>query len=316
VSLGLLAAIMLWKQISLEELSRHLQAADTGLVVLAFGVSALFHVLFGSHKLYLVLRAMGLDVGFLHTMRVVLGMGPLQLLLPMKGGEVAVVLYFWRHSRMPLGNASGALIFDRSLNFISAGFFLLAGLLLDPSWLAGSKTDALLAVSAVLLVGLFATPIHNLAIAICARVHPKLERMARAVLVPWRAMGVGKKLFFLVYSMLVVVRPVIVCYLLFLALDTPAPPSVVLVYTAVAIFAGHLPGPLMGMGAREGALVGLAAGQAGGETVALSIGLLLTLIVYIGPMLLGLPWAPALLRGIMAARGADDEQPRQEESPS
>ena len=103
---------------------------------------------------------------------------------------------------------------------------------------------------------------------------------------------------------MVVLRPIIVCYLLFFAFGSPAAAARVLVYTAVAIFAGHLPGPLMGMGAREGALVSLASQEAGGEEAALGIGLLLSLLVYVGPMLLGLPWVPSLLGGIMKGREA------------
>ncbi len=315
ISVGLLAAIILWKEIRLEDLTRILQAADKGICALAFLISTIFHIVFGSHKLYLVLRTLDMKITFRDTVRVVLGIGPLQLLLPLKGGEVAAVLYFWRYRKMPLGRASSALIFDRSLNFVAAGVFLLAGILLQPGGGPDLQSNLLLGTSALFAIALFASPLHDLALDIAGRLHPRLERFARAILEPWRKMGLLKKLFFLGYGLVVVIRPVFVCHLLFMAFDVPAPPALVLLYSAAAIFAGHLPGPLMGLGAREAALVGISSQAAGGgETVALGIGLLLSLIVYVGPMLLGLPWVPSLMRGIIKGREASGRAPSQDEA--
>lgn len=304
LTVGVLALIVWWKEIRLGDLQRHWQGADKLLLALAFAVSALFHVLLGAHKLWLVLRTLKVDVSYRDVVRVVLGMGPLQVILPLKGGEIVAILFFWRHKRMPLGNASGAIVFDRSLNFVAAGAWMLVGLLLDPGGDA-PYSAGLLGASAVLVVLLFAPPVHDLGIRVARALHPRLERLARGVLEPWRAMPARRKLLFLGYGMLVVVRPILVCYLVFRAYHQSPPLSQVLVYTAVAIFAGHLPGPLMGMGPREGAIVGMAhrAGLGGGA-VALSVGLLLSLLVYIGPMLLGLPWVPWLMHRLAAGQGA------------
>lgn len=296
ISAAILVSIALWKDVRPAELGRHFGAASLSLLAVAFVISSLFHVVLGPHKLWLVLRDMGADISLADTMRVVLGMGPLQLLLPLKGGVAVAVLYLWRHERMPLARAAGALSFDRGLNFAAIGIWLMIGVAAMPTVGLVRHTEGLIVASAVLLVMLLVRPIHDLIIAAARLLHPRLARVAEGVLVPWRALGIGRKLLFLAYSMVVVLRPFVVCGLLFRAYhQTPGLPEV-LVYTAVAVFAGQLPGPLMGMGPREGALLELAGEGLGGEAVVLSVGLLLSLCAYVGPMLLGLPWVPWLTR--------------------
>lgn len=306
VSLGVSAVILLaivqWKEIRLGALARHWQGADKGLLAAAFLLSVTFHLLFGSHKLWLVLRAMGVAISLRDTVKVVLGIGPLQLLLPLKGGEVVAMLYLWRHQRAPLGSASSGVIIDRALNFLAAALWLLLGLSLHPDASLAGYTSGLVSGGAVLLVALFATPLHDTGIALAGRLHPRLGAMARAVLDPWRLLPTSQRLLLLGYGMVVVMRPILVCALLFVAFGQQLVVGQVLVYAGLAIFAGHLPGPLMGMGAREGVLVGVAGFYAGDPAVALSLGILLSMLVYIGPMLVGLPWLPALLHGVAAGQ--------------
>lgn len=303
-----LVLVGVWKDVRLEELAEHWRAADRGILFLAIAFSVPFRALIGSHKLWLILRVMKAKISYLDTVRVVMGMGPLQLVLPLKGGEVVAVVFFWRHSRMPLGNASGALVFDRGLNFAAAGIWLLIGLVLSPAAASIRHATPMLALTSVLFLMLLATPLHDGIIGLARRLHPKVGGLVLGALVPWREQTAGRKLMLLGYGMLIVLRPIVVVFLLFKAFHQSPDLADVLICTTLSIFAGQVPGPLMGIGPREGVILGLARADLGGSAVALSVGLLLSLVVYVVPMLVGLPWVPWLMRRLATGRAGTAEQ--------
>lgn len=312
LSLGILSLLHVKTGLHLSMLVGEWRRADQGLLLLTLGLSTAFFVLFGAHKLWLVFRARGLEMPFSEVLRVRLGEGPLRLVLPLKAGELATVIYLWQRRAVPGSEAVGAVAFDRALNILAQGVWLVLGLLALPEpW----AREPLIATTTVLLLGLivlFASPLHQGLEALAGRLHPRIGRLVAGLLVPFRSIPPGRKLLLLGYGLLFVTRPLWVCWLLFAALGHRPHPARILTYTALAIFAGSIPGPLLGIGPREATLQALFAPQfPEGSGVPLSVTLLFTGVVYLVPFLVGLPWVPWLLRTLAARRAGPPGPPAQ-----
>ena len=276
-------------------------------LTLAFSVS--WHVLVGAHKLKLVLDALGAPIGYADAVRLRLGEGPARMLLPMRGGEILTVVYFWRRQRLSLPAAAGALAFDRGLNLSGLLLWLLTGSLLLPGG-AASHAVAGVAVLAVCYLGfLFLTPLHDALISAAGRIHRRAGELARGMLRPWRELSAGRKLALSAYGLVFVTRPLLVCWLLFAAHGVVVGLAETLAYGSLAVLAGTVPGPLMGIGPREGAVALLFADLAApGSGVPLGVGLLMSLAVHVLPFAAGAPWIGWFLRRIAEASGdATDE---------
>ncbi len=335
-SIALSAAVLafLWfrKGVAPREIGETFLQADKTILVAVIVASAAFHIFVGAHKLWCVLRAMGVDISYVETLQVRLGAGPLRVLVPLSAGELLNVFYFWRHKRMPFGRASGASIFDRGLNILGAFFWLLVGLAILPGawpdawpthWHVPLGADRSLPVPLrtglfVAAIGLyvlffFCTPMHGLAIRAARTIHPKVGRLAEGMLAPFMEFRLSKKLFFTGYAVFFQLRPLAVAYFLFRAYGTVMDLGHVVAYTSVAVFAAHLPGFVGGIGPRDYVFMTLFPASVD-EAIRASVGLLQSIVVHIIPMLLGLPWMMWFLKR-MVRREPEGEGPTEPPTP-
>ena len=264
--------------------------------ILVFSLSV--HLILGADKLRRVLKATGFDLPWALVLKVRLGAGPLRVAMPVDMGEILNIAFFRQYSKMPLADASGACLFDRGLNFLGSAFWLMAGLVLLPVKGQGLAPNALGIGAAGILYGIFvfASPVHASLVRLANGVHPKLGSFIKGFLSPFSKCPPLQKLLLVGYGVVFQARPLIVCYLLFLALGVHAPLDIFLTFASLAVFAGHIP-TAAGIGPREAALVVLFKGMAPAGTI-LAIGAAMSLLVHVIPMLAGLPWLPWFLRGM------------------
>ncbi len=276
------------------------QGADWFFLSCVLLFSMAVHVFAGADKLWRVLAAADFRAPYWEVLKVRLGAGPLRLLLPVDAGEVMIILFFKRYNKMPVADASGACIFDRGLNFLGMIFWLIMGLVLLSQETGQTVPKALSAVFVGLAYGLFlfASPIHKFLISTGGRIHSKIGEFVKGVLGPFSRFTARQKIFFCLYGIIYQARPLIVCYLLFLALGVHPEPGAFLAYTTLVMFAGHLP-TAAGVGPREAALMLLFSGQAPVGTL-FAVGAAMSLFVHIIPMAAGLPWLHWFLKGIAA----------------
>jgi len=311
VSCMIVAVLVHVLEVDWRSLPQEWQRANKTPLAAALLLAVITHVALGAHRLWLILRCMGIEVALREVIALRLGEGPLRAMLPMKGGEFVTIAWFWRRMGLSLSSSAGALVFDRSLNVVGVSFWLLAGVLLTSAEDTGLHVIGVAALVGVYVVALFVTPAHDLAIAVAGRVHVRLGKIATGLLRPWREFSPGYKLFFLAYGVVYASRPIIIAALLFDAYDIHPQAGHLLTYTSLAIFAGLVPGPLLGIGPREGAMVGLFAAYAADSSVLLSVALLLSMSVHVIPFLMGAPWTPWLLYQVMRSRDtADPDGPR------
>lgn len=308
VSLAL-SVLTLWlacrrHDISVPDLLGRIGEADTTVFTLLAAASVVWHVALGTDRLWRVLRAMRVNISFMEVMGIRLASGPLRLLMPMKTGELINILYFHRHKRLPIGKASGAVVFDRGLNVIGAVFWLLIGILLA----GGVSTAPLIwtgiAISMIYVVFFFMTPFHTVLIGISGRINQALAGFMEGILSPFRDFTFGQKAFFVLYGILFQVRPLAVCYLLFRAAGISPDADTFLLNASLALFAGHVPS-FAGVGPRELAFVEIFGGY--GADKVFGIGILMAVAVFAIPTIIGIPLIPWYLRRLVS-RGDLPEQ--------
>lgn len=299
-----LSAVVLWwlfshLQVHLEDLRAAWASSDGRVLGLAVIFSVAWHVFVGAHKLKLVLDAMGAPIRYADAVRLRLGEGPLRMLLPLRGGELLTVVFLWRRQRLTLPAAAGALAFDRGLNLAGLLLWMLTGVMLLPSGAGRHQALGVAVLAICYLIFLFSTPLHAAAIKVAGWIHQRVGAAARGALSPWRELSTRRKLGLSAYGLVFVLRPLLVCWLLFAAHGVVVGLAETLSYGSVAVLAGTLPGPLMGIGPREGAVALLFADLAApGSGVPLWVGLLMSVTVHLLPFAAGTPWVGWFLKKI------------------
>jgi len=293
-----LSALALWMvfrrhDIHFKELIGRIRETDIAVFALMAVSSAVFHIVIGADKMWRVLRAMRVEISFLETLGIRLASGPLRLLFPVKSGEVINIIYFHRHKRLPVGRASGAVIFDRGLNIIGSFFWLGIGILMA----GGMKAEPLvwtgIGISALYVAFFFLSPIHSALIGICAKIHRGFGDFIKDTLSPFREFTFGQKAFFVLYGIIFQTRPLFVYYVLLLAAGILPESRTFILNSSLALFAGHVPS-FGGAGPRELAFVEIFK-QYGADTV-LGVGLLMSIVVFAIPTALGIPLIPWYVR--------------------
>ena len=304
LSLMLLPLIYFTSGIRLDRMVNEWHGADGSLLLIAMVFSVLVHVLVGGHKLWLILRGMGLEISLVQAFKLRLGEGPLRLIIPLKGGELVAVFFLNRVKAMPLGDAAGALVFDRGLNLMGSCFWLGLGISLAPGLGSVRGIAAVAGLLSAGLIFLLFSPLHDLLIRLAGSVSlGRVGRFFAGMLSPWRDLTVARKLLLFAYTLLFVSRPIVICSLILASFQISLGTARLLVYTTLSLFAGMIPGPLMGIGPREAAMQALVGQELPhGSGAALSVGFLLTVCMYLVPFLAGLPWVPWFLGRIAAAR--------------
>lgn len=307
ISGALVILLYLKTGVRLERLLLEWRQADPLLIGAAMLLSTLIHVLTGGHKLWLLLRWLGVAIPLRELFLVRLGEGPLRLVIPFKGGDLGAALFFHRRAGIPPGEAAGVILFDRALNLFGTSAWLLLGLVLAPGLLPGGRAVVGGVLAAGLLV-LLLKPLHlGIAQLIGKLAPPRVSRVITGVLAPWRTLSSGARVLLLAYTLVFVSRPILLCALTLAAFQVSLPSAHLMVYTNLALFAGLIPGPLMGIGPREATLNELlSSALPEGSGVGLSVAFLLTAAMYLVPLLVGLPLVPWFLRRLVGGPGHDE----------
>ncbi len=260
--------------------------------------SASWHTLVGADKWWRIMRAQGAKVGYWEVFRVRLGSDPIRFAAPMKAGEVVNAVYFARLKELGFSRAAGSIVFDKSLNFFGTVFWLYVGIVAMAELPAAGYLGLHTAMGAAVLVLICVRPVRRAAAALAAKMHPKLGRLAAGVLSAFEEFSPLRKIGFLLYGIVFQLRPLAVCWLLFLAMQPYRLPSLheLLALGSVVVLMSNIPS-MGGIGPREATLMTVFAGYAGPATL-LSVGLLMSFAVQVLPAILGIPLMFPLLRAV------------------
>jgi uncharacterized membrane protein YbhN (UPF0104 family) len=273
-----------------------------------FAFSALWHTVLGADKWWRILRAMGSRAGWIEVFRVRLGSDPIRFASPLKAGELVNAVYFGRLEAFGFSQAAGSIAFDKAINFIGTLVWLYIGtaaLSRVPSFghilLHTGMGAAILSVLAV------RWPREMLRRTAC-HVHAKLGRLVTGILAAFEQFSLGQKVALVTYGVVFQLRPLIVCYLLFLAMSPRHMPSLVefVAFGSVAVLMSNIPFTVAGIGPREAAIMALFAPYADRMTL-LGVGVLMSFSIHVVPAIIGIPFMFGLLRTLAATQPAVGE---------
>lgn len=295
----LILVVLGWKAgARLEAIGEQLHRLNWGVFAGILVFSALWHTLLGADKWWRVLRAQGADVRYWEVFRVRLGSDPIRFAAPLKAGEVINAVYFGRLEEFGFGRAAGSIVFDKSLNFFGTVFWLYVGVAAMAKLPAAGYLGLHTAMGGAVLVLICVRPVRRAATLLAAKIHPKLGRLAAGVLSAFEEFSPLKKIGFLLYGIFFQLRPLTVCWLLFVAFQPDRLPSLqeMLALGSVVVLMSNVPS-LGGIGPREATLMAVFAGFAEPVTL-LSVGLLMSFSVQVLPAILGIPLMFPLLRAV------------------
>lgn len=304
VSLAILMMLG-WKTgVRLDAIAERFRQVNWPVLIAALVFSVLWHVFVGADKWWRILRAQGADVGYWEVFRVRLGSEPVRFAVPFKVGEVVNAAYFGRLEAFGFSRAAGSIAFDKALNFFGTVFWLYVGMAAMRTMPTSGYVALHTVVGAAIVVVICVRPVRRAATALARLAHPKLGRFAAGVLSAFEEFSPRQKIGFLLYGIVYPLRPLVVCWLLFVAFRFGPVPSLeeFLAYGSVVVLMSNVPLTVAGIGPREATLFALFSAY-GDEAVLYLIGLMMSLAIHVLPAILGIPLMFPLLRAVVPARG-------------
>ncbi len=302
VSLGILVILARKVDLRLEHIMQQIRSVRWSILLATFAFSFAWHMVVGTDKWWRILRALGADVSYTEVLRVRLGSDPIRFATPFKVGEVVNAVYFSRQASLGFSRAAGSIAFDKALNLFGTLFWLYVGVVAMAAIptaghilfhsLAGAAVVALISVRWL----------RETARTIAAKLHPKLGRLATGVLAAFEEFSFIHKVGFLLYGILFQIRPLVVCYLLFLAFNPAQMPSPqeFLAFGSMAVLMANVPLTVAGFGPREATIIALFSAYASQATL-LSVGVLMSFSIHVIPALIGIPFMFPLMKALASS---------------
>jgi len=259
--------------------------ADWRWLVPAFAISFSLNEFLGAWKWRQVMRSMGIEAGYWEVWRLWLGLAVTSF-MPFQSGHLMYVVALKKAKDIRYTEAFECVAYDRFLTLVATCALVVVGqLVVDPDHQLANPIILIGASSFVLIYFL-----DVYVFAILARI-PFVRRHSSLVHSRW---GYGRKLQLLAAAIVYQCSDLISFSLACLCIGVVVDPLVVLSVLPMVILLAFLPVTMNGFGAREGLLtLFLAAQLTSSEAVA--AGILLELLEYVGPALLGL----FVLRGLL-----------------
>lgn len=273
-----------------------------------FAFSVFWHTVVGADKWWRILRAMGADVPWSEVFRVRLGSDPIRFTAPFKTGEIVNAAYFARLESFGFSRAAGSIAFDKAINFFGTLVWLYVGIAAMSEVPPAGHILLHTGMGAVVVVLLAVRPLREMLRRIAGRAHAKVGRLIAGILAGFEEFTLRQKIMFLVYGIVFQLRPLIVCYLLFAALNPRGMPSPqeFLAFGSVAVLMSNIPLTVAGIGPREATIMALFAPY-GSQLTLLSVGVLMSFSIHVAPAIVGIPFMFGLLRALASKpAGADD----------
>ncbi|MBN1868556.1 flippase-like domain-containing protein [Candidatus Sumerlaeota bacterium] len=313
----------LWRKFDVNwtRLAEAWRGANKPLLLYTFAFSAFWHIVLGTDKWYRILKRLGAPTTWLEVMFVRMGSDPIRVVVPFKSGELANAAYFYQRGELGFARSVSSILFDKVLNFIGTFYWLFFGLAI----LAVARDDSLfelipregqeriweklaVMVAAGVVAGclLVFAPVRDLMSAVGGKIHRKVRRLVDEGLAPFREMTMRQKGFFLLYGIFFQMRPLLVLYLLFAVFGSTPAMTEILTFGSIVVLMANIPLTPSSVGVREGVIMFLFASY-GTSSSQLLIGSLMLVAIQIVPAILGIPFAPRLLRATIEAIEGEKE---------
>jgi glycosyltransferase 2 family protein len=302
VSVAILAILARKVDLRLNRVLEQMRSVRWSILLATFAFSAAWHAFVGTDKWRRILRALGADVAYGEVLRVRLGSDPIRFATPFKLGEVVNAVYFSRLEPLGFSRAAGSIAFDKAMNFFGTLFWLYVGVVAMSAIPTAGHIALHTCMGGVILLLISVRPLREFLRKIASHIHPKIGRLATGVLAAFEEFSFGRKIGFLAYGVVFQIRPLVICYLLFVAFGTTRMPSSqeFLAFGSMAVLMANIPLTVAGFGPREATIIALFSAYASAATL-LSVGVLMSFSIHVVPALIGIPFMFPLLKAIAGA---------------
>jgi len=286
-----------------------LMGSDPGLVALAILVSLVANTLIGADKWRRILHGMGCWLSFREALFIRLGCAPIRFTFPAKSGELFKAIYVQQNQGLPFLRGASSLVVDKLLNMWGMLFFLFVGIPF-----LGEKVP----MSAVVLPVLFVVlpmllwMLRRHVYAVLGKLHGRVRSLAEQLLSAFEEMSTARKIGLFAYSVLFQVSELVTSYILAYAVGIE--PSVefrhMFIIVPIVVVLASAPWAISGIGVREPSIAGLFYFYGYGPLEkSMAVGILVSAVEYVCPILVGLPFMPLFLKKIDIAWRKPNEAP-------
>jgi hypothetical protein len=245
-------------------------------------------ILLGPYKWSRVVSALGTPMSYREAVLARLGSQPIRLLMPLKSGEGACVLYLRRVRGMAVAPATSTVLFEKVVNLWATVFLLSLGL--------GLNEGGVLWVAAPVVAVLPFLRAPWRAVSVWLAPRGRFGGFAARLLDAFVVLPAKELALQLPMALAFTGLEVVNSWWILTVLGVAAPFSYVLLVVPLSYFANNIPVTVAGIGVREALFVVAFAGMAL-PAECLAAGVAVTTIEYIVPTLVGL----LLLRRFLAA---------------
>lgn len=287
--------------IDLHALLAAFRKSDPLYLLAALAISIIFSILLLADKWRRIVNELGYSLSYLDALYIHLASRPISFILPLKSGEFAVAYYLKRQKGFGFMKVASSVLLDKYLALISTLQLCLVGalLLFWGRWALIVVLLAGLLFSLVLVVPLQIPGIRALFSFLSSRFGNATEYLADFT-AAFTSIRPARLFFFFGYSHIVQIPQLVIFYLLFLAVDAQAHISVSLFIFAVPAIQllTNIPITVSGLGTREVFVLYFFRNYAQPE-ILLAVGILVSLVDYVVPMLVGVVFQLGFIRKLL-----------------
>jgi len=302
VTVGIFVVLLL--KIDVRSVGDALQATRLMPLLAAAALSIIIKVFLGADKWRRILAALSCRVSLVEATFIRTANGPLRTISPAKSGTLLAAVYLQRYCGLPFAKGVSSLLLERLQNLAVLLAFVVLGPMLfrvaAPAQLNHLFSGRALLVSGCILAALgilytFRRPLY----ALVARMSVKIANTIRDLASCFHEVRAGQQAGLLLYAAIGQVGEIAMGYLIFRAVGVAVPFGTVFVGLALIVIISNIPITVAGLGTREAALVILFASY-GTEPMLLTVGILISAIGYMLPVVIGIPLLGPFVRRLTA----------------
>jgi len=276
--------IILFLKVDFYNVINILKRVNLNYLMLALLVSLVGSVFLPADKWRRVLKGLGYRLGYRKALFIKLGSAPIDVILPLRTGELFKVMYLNKYHGITIGKSLSSIIFDKILNLWAILVIFFIGINFTRAAISLKIFSLIFILTSIVVwerrIWIF---LHFFT----KKIHLSLNNFVKQLTSAFEEISVKYKIFLGSYSLLDMFLEIVVFYILFKAMKVELPFNAIVNYAALVMLVSSIPLVLMGMGLREASIL-LVFSKYASPAILLSLGILITLISHLLPRMVGL----------------------------
>ncbi len=266
------------------------------LFILAILISIIANIFICAHRWFLVVKELS-NISFKEIIFVRTGCIPLCTILPARSGELLKAVYLKKNKKIRFRIGTSSLLFNGLVDIIALVIIFFVGIVLAHIYSPNLFTKSIFILFIPILIYIFwkINPTRKIILKLLKKNDNKFHDIVQGVMISFEQISLKKTFMLVIYAIFFNLFFVSIYKILFLSLNVSVPFTNILVFMPLILLISQIPITVSGFGTRETAIIILFSNFANAETL-LSIGLLVSFVIYIFPALIGLFFVRSFMR--------------------